>query len=139
MSQAAFLLKQDARENRPWRLYVNGQQLTQANGTNPRISQVSPTEALTISATSDRVIELLYKARVVKQGIDPALMLPTNRWQISFDGGVTLFDCRVQAPIREKGTQGVAWLVFLERGNRSTGVDSVAENAVLFEGVSDGV
>ncbi len=136
-SSAAFLLACDAFESRPWAVYVNGSRLVQANGTNPRIKQVSPHEALTLSAVSDRVLDLLYLVRIVKTGIDPTLILPSSRWQLSFDGGATLYDCRCQAPIRERGQQGDSWLVYLERLNRSQGTENAGDRAVVSEESSE--
>ena len=113
-SNAEFLLKEDARERRPWQLYIDSVLLRQANGTNPRIKQIDPIRADQLASVLDRVLGLVYEVRIIKLGINAALILPDKPWSISFDNGTTRSPMRLLPPIRESPTQGLYWIAYLE-------------------------
>jgi len=114
ISNAELLLAEDARERRPWQLYIDNVLLRQANGTNPRIRQVDPIKADQLAIATDRVLGLVYEVRIVKLGINAALILPDKPWGISFDKGATRSPMRLLPPIREGTSQGLYWLAYLE-------------------------
>jgi len=114
ISNAEFLLAEDARERRPWQLYIDNVLLRQANGTNPRIRQIDPIRADQLAIATDRVLGLVYEVRIVKLGINAALILPDKPWGISFDEGATRSPMRLLPPIRESTTQGLYWIAYLE-------------------------
>lgn len=116
MNNVAFLLEQDLIEARPWQVWVNGARLAQANGTNPRIKQASIEDSPAIAVAASRQVGLVYEVRIVKTGINPAIIRSDSTWELSFDEGATRTPARVIPPIREKGSQGDAWLVLLELG-----------------------
>jgi hypothetical protein len=114
MSQAQFLLTEDARENRPWQLFIDGVRLRQSNGTNPRIRQIDPFKTAALANSLDQVLGLAYEVRIIKLGVIAGAIVPSKVWSVSFDNGVTQKTMRVLPPIRESTQQDLYWIVYLE-------------------------
>jgi RNA polymerase sigma factor (sigma-70 family) len=111
---AQFLLREDSRENRPWQLFIDGALVRQANGTNPRVRQIDPIRAEQLAIAADRVLGLVYEIRIIKLGVIPSLIVPSNTWALSFDNGATQQAMRVLTPIRESPQQNLYWIAYLE-------------------------
>jgi hypothetical protein len=115
-SQTQFVLAQDAQEQRPWQVFVNGDRLLQINESNPRIRQLDLGKTNQLMSAMDRVLGVVYEVRIVKHGIDATRINLLNTWELSFDG-VTKQRAIALSPIRESPQQDLAWLVYLEISN----------------------
>lgn len=110
----AFLLLNDLEDSRPWQAWVGDTQITQENGTNPRIRQMGIKEfnEYAIAQLTDK--SRMYEIRIVQSDDLKPLVDPTLPWFLSFDEGTTKIPVQC-LEVRESTQQGLSWKVIVSR------------------------
>lgn len=111
--QDAVLLR-DLKANHTIQLWINGNRITQANGSDPKIKELRLSDVATLAVLSDRQLNQVYQVRLIKRGVSTGAIALTSTWALSFDNGATRFPCTLLPPIREMQQQGVGWVINLE-------------------------
>lgn len=106
----SFILGLDQAQQRPWQLWIGNEQITQPDGSNPRIKQLNLNTVTTFMVAGFTDKNTLYSIRIVQSERLKPLMDPTLKWYLSFDGGDTKFPVTV-VEIRESITQSAYWTV----------------------------
>ena len=101
----------DAVIQRPWQLYVNGSKILQNGRTNPRIRNLSDSSRLLIPGISETA--RAWEVRLLKTKQSAPFIKIENRWELSFDNGLTRQKCRC-LQIRDSVRPGEAWQIILE-------------------------
>lgn len=83
MINKQFMLDEDSRENRQFKLIVDGVTIKQENGTNPRIRRMTTRQANEFMSVSESLPD--YEVRVILNNKQPVFSLRSS-YKISFGG-----------------------------------------------------
>lgn len=123
----AFVLQNDAIENRQWQVYTELSQgvytrILQSNNSNPKVRKLEPRRRNDYVTITEQLPD--YSVRIIKNEAISESVLGSKFWALSFDGGVT-GKRFIVLDIQESTYQGLAWTVILQGTNQTVNLLTV--------------